>query len=288
MIPIKKGITGTDIPNIAVETSESTIPRKPILVEGGPAPEPITVTALSVTENGTYPAPEGTAYSPVTVNVPSQMPSEYLESEYDLLHSNPTDGFPDLVKNWKIPTDRYSNFVNGYITGRNCAVNMQYINMGDIKRIVVKTGEFDRSIEPNEEWLNLMRLSDDNWHFNLCFNTDGEYWRVSDSAGGTIDIPSSILPKYSFENTTFEIIYGAKYIDDTLYCGKKINGEISEDYRDRLFVYLNGELVMSNPEIIPPWLRVGGGNGWIGAKFENIKVYTITDCYNRFYESEVQ
>lgn len=288
MIPIKKGIESTGQPAVSIESGDSSIPRKPILVEGGPAPEPITVTPLSVTENGTYTAGENAAYNPITVNVASQMPSEYLESEYDLLHSNPTNGFPDLVKNWKIPTDRYSNFGNGYITGRYCSVNMQYINFGDIKRIVVKTGEFDRSIEPNEEWLNLMRLSDGDWHFNLCFNTSGNYWRVSDSAGGTIDIPSSTLPKYSFENTTFEIVYGAKYIDGILYCGKKINGEISEDYRDRLFVYLNNELVMSNPEIIPPWLRVGGGNGWIGAKFENIKVYTITNCYNRYYESEVE
>ena len=288
MIPIKKGITGTDIPNIAVENSDSTIPRKPILVEGGPAPEPITITPLTVTENGIHDAGENAAYNPVTVNVPSQMPGEYLESEYDLLHSNPTAGFPDLVKNWKIPTNRYSDFANGYITGRNCSVNMQYINFGDIKRIVVKTGEFDRSIEPNEEWLNLMRLSDGDWHFNLTFNTDGNYWRVSDSAGGIIDIPSSTLPKYSFDNTTFEIIYGAKYINDTLYCGKKVNGEISEDYRDTLSVYLNGELVMSNPEKIFSCLRVGGGNGWIGAKFENVKVYTVTDCYNRYYESEVE
>lgn len=31
----------------------------------------VTVEPLSVTENGTYTAPEGKAYSPVTVNVPS-------------------------------------------------------------------------------------------------------------------------------------------------------------------------------------------------------------------------
>ena len=37
---------------------------------GGEAP-PIEVEPLSVTENGTYTAPRGTAYSPVTVNVPT-------------------------------------------------------------------------------------------------------------------------------------------------------------------------------------------------------------------------
>ena len=289
MIPIKKGITGTDIPNIAVETSESTIPRKPILVEGGPAPEPITVTALNVTENGSYNAGENAAYNPVTVNVPSQMPSEYLESEFDLLHSNSTVGYNDLVKNVYLPTDFYTNFANGYITGRNCVVFMQKPNYGDIKRIVVKTGKFDRSIEPNDEWLNLMRLSDVDWHFNLCFSTSGDYWRVSDATGATIDIPASTLPKYAFEDTTFEIIYGAKYINGELYKGIKANGVVTENYTNRLYVYLNGNLVMENPyQEIYLSIRVGGGNGWIGAKFENIKVYTVTDCYNRFYESEVQ
>ena len=34
-------------------------------------PAPITVTSLSVTENGTYTAQSGSAYSPITVNVPT-------------------------------------------------------------------------------------------------------------------------------------------------------------------------------------------------------------------------
>lgn len=272
-----------NIPKVDIDSTQNNIPKFPVDLIGGASP--IDLQSITIMENGTIEAPEGVAYNEVVVNVPPSLPSEYLESEYDLLHSNSTNGFPDLVKNWKIPTDRYVDFANGYITERNCTVNMQYINFGDIKRIVVKTGEFDRSIEPDEEWLNLMRLSDSDWHFNLCFNTDGDYWRVNDSAGGIIDIPSSTLPKYSFENTTFEIIYGAKYINDTLYCGKKVNGEISEDYRDSLSVYLNGNLVMSNPEKIFSCLRVGGGNGWIGAKFENVKVYTITNCYNKYYES---
>ena len=83
MIPIKKGITGTDIPNIAVETSDSTIPRKPILVEGGPAPEPITIIPLTVTENGTYTASENAAYSPVIVNVDKSKPDEIELVDFD-------------------------------------------------------------------------------------------------------------------------------------------------------------------------------------------------------------
>ena len=44
----------------------------------------VTVEELSVTENGTYTAPTGKAYSPVTVNVSGEptLPSEYQEVEY--------------------------------------------------------------------------------------------------------------------------------------------------------------------------------------------------------------
>lgn len=35
----------------------------------------VTVESLSATANGTYTAPEGTAYSPVVVNVPGGLPS---------------------------------------------------------------------------------------------------------------------------------------------------------------------------------------------------------------------
>lgn len=86
MIPRKNGIEAEGIPSVTVETSDSSIPRKPIFLEGGPGPEPITVTALNVTENGTYPAPEGTAYSPVTVNV---SPDVYEPSLFKIVESLP-------------------------------------------------------------------------------------------------------------------------------------------------------------------------------------------------------
>lgn len=42
---------------------------------GGGGGSDVTVQPLSVTSNGTYTAPSGTAYSPVTVNVPTPAPS---------------------------------------------------------------------------------------------------------------------------------------------------------------------------------------------------------------------
>ena len=68
-IPIKTGVEA-NCPSIPVETGDLNIPRKPILFEGGDIPA--VVNPLSVTENGTYTAPEGVdGYNPVTVNVPS-------------------------------------------------------------------------------------------------------------------------------------------------------------------------------------------------------------------------
>lgn len=76
MIPRKNGIEAEGIPSVSVETSESTIPRKPIFLEGGPGPTPTPVIeSLSVTENGTYTVPEGVdGYNPVVVNVDTPTP----------------------------------------------------------------------------------------------------------------------------------------------------------------------------------------------------------------------
>lgn len=76
---------------------------------GGEGGSDITVEALSVTENGTYTAETGKAYSPVTVNVPSDFtkatvtitdnrpsgdPIEFLYSTYTD-DSNPANAYPE-------------------------------------------------------------------------------------------------------------------------------------------------------------------------------------------------
>lgn len=56
------------------------------IAEGGGGGGGVTVTPLSITENGTYTAPSGTAYSPVTVDVAggitSELPSGYTQLRY--------------------------------------------------------------------------------------------------------------------------------------------------------------------------------------------------------------
>lgn len=64
-------ITDGIIEDEIVLDSNTLITWKPILSGGMPAPGGVTITSLNVTSNGTYTAPVGQAFSPVTVNVPS-------------------------------------------------------------------------------------------------------------------------------------------------------------------------------------------------------------------------
>jgi hypothetical protein len=294
MIPIKKGITGTDIPNIAVETSDSSIPRKPILVEGGPAPEPITVTPLTVTENGTHDAGENAAYNPVTVNVPPSLPSQILESDWNILDATTTNGCWNTVTNTALATNNFGGFNQGYITGRSAKALLDLFTPGSIKRVVIKTGEFDRTQETTDNTQQLFRLITESSHFTMRWLNDTGRWQISDQSGSQVYVDGTILPKYSFDNTTFEIIYGARYINGELYRGIKENGNITANYNSKFAVYINGVEVATNEIVVADGtshiarIQLAVQNAWVGAKFENVKVYNVTDCYNKYYESEVE
>lgn len=98
-IPIKKGIAGSDIPNIAVETSDSSIPRKPILVEAAPAPEPV-IASLAATENGEYHAPAGIdGYNPILVNVEPHLTGLAVTENGTYMPESPFEGFSGVVVN---------------------------------------------------------------------------------------------------------------------------------------------------------------------------------------------
>lgn len=71
---VKNLADGETVPDGLPATDLSRMNRewiKAVVAEGGGGGGDITVEALSVTENNTYTAPEGKAYSPVTVNVPA-------------------------------------------------------------------------------------------------------------------------------------------------------------------------------------------------------------------------
>lgn len=74
------------------KTDDKLIRHQVMGIDDGPE---ITIESLSVTENGTYTAPENTAYTPVIVDVPAPDPPtsevvveyDYTEAEYDKARS---------------------------------------------------------------------------------------------------------------------------------------------------------------------------------------------------------
>lgn len=277
MIPIKKGITGTDIPNIAVETSDSSIPRKPILVEGGPAPEPITVTALTVTENGSYNAGENAAYNPVTVNVDKSKPDEIELVDFDFKNYS----LLDKIRNFSIPNQNVQNLQtteDGIKFGAtNSSCNIAFIpNTNSFYEIKIK---FGTNTETEFSQYNaILKLNRNDNHFTVTYCRDVTIadnptgtWRISDSGGGAIYLTVGYGDPHYFDNKELKIEYGYYYNNGVFTpnlnkYSLSINGEYILISNDSFFI--SGTSANYNPAII-----LGGGNSVMkGVIFESVKI----------------
>ena len=280
MIPIKKGITGTDIPNIAVETSESTIPRKPILVEGGPAPEPITVTALSVTENGSYPAPEGTAYSPVTVNVDKSKPDEIELVDFDFTNYS----LLDKIRNFSIPNQNVQNLATGengiIFNGTNSSCNIAFVpETNSFYEIKIK---FGTNAETEFAQYNaILKLNRTDNHFTVTYCRDIKIadnptgtWRISDSGGGAIYLTVGYGEPHYFDGKELKIEYGYYYDNDVFTLNlNKYSLSINSEYIhiDNGTFFISGSSANANPVIL-----LGGGSAVMkGTIIESVKIKQI-------------
>lgn len=197
-IPIREGVT-TSVPSVAVETSDSTIPRKPILVEGGPTPEPITVTALTVTENGTHDAGENAAYNPVTVNVPPVEPAtkivsefDFSQAEYDLIRSIPNDDplLNAILKGYTYNAS-YDN-INGevsWINGYGSWSPDCYLQPFKNYDIEVDMGAFDSTTQLAGS-KQIIGLSKDGTNgLRFCWNVSNGYFQIINDSG-TVNLPT--------------------------------------------------------------------------------------------------
>lgn len=296
-IPIREGVT-TSAPSIAVETSDSTIPRKAILVEGGPAPEPIIVTALTVTENGTYPAPEGTAYSPVSVNVDKSKPDEIELVDFDFMNYS----LLDKIRNFSIPNQNVQNLQttpDGIRFGAtNSSCNISFIpNTNSFYEIKIKFGtNAETEFAPYNAIMKLNRTDN---HFTVTYcrditisdNPTGT-WRISDSGGGAIYLTVGYGDPHYFDGKELKIEYGYYYDNGvfTLHLNKyslSINGTYI--HIDDGSYFISGTSANVNPVIL-----LGGGSAVMkGVVIESVKIKQLfkwnldRSLFKKLDESEV-
>lgn len=139
------------------------------------------LTALLATENKTYMPEDFGPFDGFSAAVVNVQPTEVLESEWDLLHCNSTTGYHDLIKDVFLPTNRYRNFSNGYLTDNGGFVTLAWCNYGDIKRYVVQMGQFDRSLEPQQEYLGLFSFVYGTQGCIMYYDNNNSRWFVRDS-----------------------------------------------------------------------------------------------------------
>jgi hypothetical protein len=277
MIPIKKGITGADIPNIAVETSETTIPRKPILVEGGPAPEPITVTALTVTENGTHDAGENAAYNPVTVNVDKSKPDEIELVDFDFTNYS----LLDKIRNFSIPSQNVQNLATGEngikFNGTNSSCNIAFIpETNSFYEIKIKFGTNAETVFA--QYNAILKLNRTDNHFTVTYCRDVTIaenptgtWRISDSGIGAIYLNVGYGDPHYFDNKELKIEYGYYYNNGVFTpnlnkYSLSINGEYIHISNGTFFI--SGSSGNANPIIL-----LGGGSAVMkGTIIESVKI----------------
>ena len=105
---------------------------------GGEGGGDITVEALSVTENGTYTAEEGKAYSPVVVNVPST--SEFSTARVTMIVKNVgQDTIPAANSAFAV----YAPIKEMGSTGNICVANSQFSSRSDVATNETYQGVFD-------------------------------------------------------------------------------------------------------------------------------------------------
>ena len=315
MIPIKKGITGTDIPNIAVETTDSTIPRKPILLEGG---SEITVTELNVTENGTYPAPSGVAYSPVyvnvptpapnlenititengsfqasegydgigtaTVNVPPHLPDTQLVCEYDFTSATPK------VDKVRFGVEVYSNYVT-FDTTKGCIfdsassrlLNTYYsLNQGECYKIEIEFGdiELDSAITSGKRMLFTYSSDADKTNessYGLTWDVTNEYFNYYSGVGNR----QIVKPLDYWKNDKMTLYYGLSVdTDGTLYLPSvNIDNSSSKSLiiMDKdLKTELTAPFQKINPNIV-----LGSGNNLFYMEVKKFRIYRINNLIEK-------
>lgn len=297
MIPIKKGVINTDIPNVAVETSDSNIPRKPILVEGEPTPiEPI-IESLEVSENGTYEVGEGLdGFNPVIVNVDKSKPGYVELVDFDLKNSS----LLDKIRNYIIPSQNYNNVsttTDGLVlTATNSNCNISFVpNTNSFYELKIKFGTNTDTSELNQ-YNALLKLNRTDAHQTLTYCRDVQVpnnpmgtWRLNDQSGSVEYLPVGYGDSHYFDNKELIIEYGYYYNNDEFTINlNKFSYKIGNEY-----IYIGTSNFIINPNGNPIILLGGGGAVMKGTIIESVKIKQLfkwnleRTLLNNINESEV-
>lgn len=233
------------------------------------------VIPLTITENGTYNAPEGVdGYNPVTANV---SPSKVLISELDFTLGGES-WKTDSVKNANLPVSTYTNITHGenvgiYITGTSGNFDTQNrLNRYGVYEIDMEFGTNETSTYNSYNTIfNFLRSGA---HFAVRWNVNANKWQVSDATSATKWIESD--NPHFFDGKKVKVTYGCRYV----------NNELTVDgYRNTMSIYLINnddtltELCYSNENYDEVYLKLGGGNSYIGFVYKNIKVWQYFNKY---------
>lgn len=262
------------------ERKDDMLIRHPVIGIGGGEVPTITVEPLNITENGTYPAPEGVAYSPVTVNVDKSKPDEIELVDFDFTNYS----LLDKIRNFSIPNQNVQNLATGengiIFNGTNSSCNIAFIpETNSFYEIKIK---FGTNAETEFAQYNaIMKLNRTDNHFTVTYCRDVTIaenptgtWRISDSGGGAIYLTVGYGDPHYFDGKELKIEYGYYYNNGefTLNLNKyslSINGEYIHISNDSFFI--SGSSANTNPVIL-----LGGGSAVMkGTIIESVKIKQI-------------
>ena len=273
---------GGDIPAV-IEPLSVTENGTYTAPEGVDGYDPVTVNVpsvapviqpLSVTANGTYTAPEGVdGYSPITVNVPAVMPEKTTISEFDFTSNTP---YYDTARGIDSTTWFSGLTLDSGVGLRITSYTTQsrtptYLNFGQYYHIELGIGYLDQdSYDANTYNTNaLFGMMLNSGAIELFFEKDVSKWAIKSTATKVyLDDQVYNTPTH-FDGKKIHIYYGC-YLN---------NGVLTkhENYCHVYFegVELGNALIVGNTNDYIPNCRLGGRKypiyAMVGARYTSLK-----------------
>lgn len=203
------------------------------------------VQPLNVTQNGTYTAPTGTAYSPVTVNVSGGGGTDYLAARLSntltTYSSNDVTRVPDYALRG-VSSLQTISLPNATAIGRNAFTECTNLTSATFSADITSVGQYAFSSCPALEEIDLKKASSIGAN---CFNGDSKLNTIilrktngvtsiastsaisgtpfaSGGAGGTLYVPQDLIASYQ-SASNWSTILG--YANNQI---KKIEGSVYE------------------------------------------------------------